>query len=76
MKPEALAAIISGCGVLVSFGGSAFIAGARWGGVNAKIDQLATQQGNAATKDDMQRSNERLARIEGMFELRIRDGSP
>jgi hypothetical protein len=43
--------------LFASWGGSAFIAGMRWGSINSSI----------------QDQNQRLARIEGMFELKLKD---
>lgn len=65
--------VIALAGVLVSAVVAAFIAGSRWGAVSGKVDQLAANQVNAATKHDLQGMSERLARIEGMFELKLRD---
>lgn len=76
MHSEALiSAVIALAGVLVSAAVAAFIAGSRWGAVSGKVDQLAATQGNAATKADLQGMSERLARIEGMFELKLRDSA-
>lgn len=45
-------------GVLVSVITSVFVAGSRWGRVESKMESM----------------NDRLAKIEGMFTLRIRGG--
>jgi hypothetical protein len=52
----ALDLAIGAATILVSLGGSAFIAGARWGRVESDMREMAS----------------RLARIEGMFTLRLR----
>lgn len=43
---------------VLSVGSSMFVAGTRWGRVETKMESM----------------NDRLAKIEGMFTLRIRDG--
>jgi hypothetical protein len=49
--------LISACSFIASVGASAFIAGIGWGKVQGDIKSL----------------NEKVARIEGMFTLRLRD---
>lgn len=49
--------IIGACTVVISVGCSMFIAGTRWGTMNGQIRAI----------------NERLAKIEGMFTLRLKD---
>lgn len=70
MNPTALAVVISGSGFILSMAASFFIAGSRWGEVKTKLAQLERQQ---VTTGDMRGMGERLARIEGMFELRLKE---
>lgn len=73
MTPTEISLIISVATLLLSAATSAFIAGSRWGRVNGKLDGLEHGQRDRATKADLHALTERLARIEGMFELRIKD---
>ena len=57
MSPVTMALLISGAGVVVSVCSSMFVAGSRWGRVEG----------------DMRNVSDRLARIEGMFTLQLRD---
>lgn len=77
MNAVLVSAGISGLGLVLSVLASAFIAGTRWGSVKAKLDSLERGQADRATKDDLHSVTERLAKIEGMFELRLKgqDGS-
>lgn len=58
MSPEEISVIISLVGVILSVVLSVFIAGTKWGRVESKMEFMS----------------DRLAKIEGMFTLRIRDG--
>lgn len=49
--------VIGLCTVILSLAGSAFIAGTRWGRIETEIRAMS----------------DRLAKIEGMFTLRLRD---
>lgn len=73
MSQTEISLIIGLLTMLLSVGSSAFIAGSRWGRVNGKLDQLERGQRDRATKTDVQSMAERIARIEGMFELRLKD---
>lgn len=77
MSQYLISGAISGLGLVLSVTASAFIAGSRWGTVKAQLDQLQRGQSDRATKTDLHSVTERLARIEGMFELRLKgpDGS-
>lgn len=57
MSPTALSLVIAAVGVLVSVCSSMFVAGSRWGRIEG----------------DMRGMSERLARIEGMFTLKLRE---
>jgi hypothetical protein len=70
MSPDLVAALISGAGFLLSVSGSFFIAGSRWGEVKAKLAELERDK---VTTGDVRAMGERLARIEGMFELKLRE---
>jgi len=69
MSPEAQAAIISAVISGSGFLGSVFIAGSRWGEVKTKLTDL---QSNRVTSSDIQSLSERMARVEGMFELKLK----
>jgi hypothetical protein len=60
MTPVSLQLLISAGGVLVSVCCSMFVAGSRWGRVEG----------------DMRSVSDRLARIEGMFTLKLRQPDP
>lgn len=57
MSPVSLEILISAVGVIVSICCSMFVAGSRWGRVEG----------------DMRSMSDRLAKIEGMFTLKLRD---
>lgn len=63
---------ISAAGVIISAVIATFIAGTRWGEVKRDIATLKQGQQDRATKADVQAVDLRLARIEGMFEIRLR----
>jgi hypothetical protein len=56
--------------IAISLGGSAFIAGTRWGEVQVKLTELERDK---VTTTDVHAVTERLAKIEGMFTLKLRD---
>jgi cytochrome oxidase Cu insertion factor (SCO1/SenC/PrrC family) len=58
MNPTSVSILIAAVGVIVSICSSVFVAGARWGRVEG----------------DMRSMSDRLAKIEGMFTLKLRDG--
>jgi hypothetical protein len=57
MSPVTLTLLISGAGVVLSVCSSMFVAGSRWGRIEG----------------DMRSISDRLAKIEGMFTLQLRD---
>jgi len=57
MSPTSLSILIAVVGVVVSICSSMFVAGSRWGRIEG----------------DMRGMSERLARIEGMFTLKLRE---
>jgi len=69
VTPEATSAAISAAGFICSVAGSFFIAGSRWGEVRTKLNDLQT---NRVTSSDIQSLSERMARVEGMFELKLK----
>lgn len=73
MSQTEISLIIAAITLLLSVVSSAFIAGSRWGRVNMKLEGLERGQQDSATTSDLHGLTERLARIEGMFELRIKD---
>jgi hypothetical protein len=70
VSPEAVSALISATGFLLSIACSFFIAGSRWGEVKTKLAELERDK---VTQGDVRAMGERLARIEGMFELKLRE---
>lgn len=64
-------AVISLGGIIVSIISAVFIAGTRWGNVNARLTNLET---HSASKEDLQGVKESLAEIKGMFHLTLKDG--
>jgi hypothetical protein len=57
VNPTSISILIAGVGVIISICSSVFVAGARWGRVEG----------------DMRSMSDRLAKIEGMFTLKLRD---
>jgi hypothetical protein len=74
VNATAVIIIVDVASVLVSWVGAAFIAGSRWGQVRGDLDALRREKDTHATSAEVRSIAERLARIEGMFELRLRDG--
>jgi hypothetical protein len=57
VNPTSISILIAGVGVIISICSSVFVAGARWGRVEG----------------DMRSMSDRLAKIEGMFTLKLLD---
>jgi len=74
LSPVTLAAIIAIASVIISWVGSAFIAGYRWGSVKTRLDMVENSLGNLATKEQLSGVKEDVAEIKGMFRLTPRDG--
>lgn len=72
MSATALATLISGVGLVLSWGGSAFIAGYRWGTVKSRLDQLESSTQAMATKEQLAGVKEDVAEIKGMFRMTLR----
>lgn len=72
MNATALATLISGVGLVLSWGGSAFIAGYRWGTVKSRLDQLESSTQAMATKEQLAGVKEDVAEIKGMFRMTLR----
>lgn len=75
MPPDAIAIGITAFGIIVSWGGSAFIAGYRWGSVKTRLDLLENSVQAMATKEQLSGVKEDLAEIKGMFRMVPKDGS-
>ena len=75
LSPDAVAAIVGASSIVISWGGSAFIAGARWGSVKTRLDMLETQYTQLATKEQLAGVKEDLAEIKGMFRMVPKEGS-
>lgn len=72
MTPDAVAALIAGgCGA-VSLIGSAFISGARWGSVKARLAMVEKGQDAMATKEQLAGVKQDVAEIKGMFRMTLR----
>jgi hypothetical protein len=70
VNPTAAEVVIAVAGFVLSVASSFFIAGSRWGEVKAKLAELERDK---VTTGDVRAMGERLARIEGMFELKLRE---
>lgn len=64
--------VISLIGLLLSFGGAAAISGRMLGSLSQRVEALEKDYQLLATKTDINHLAEKLAKIEGMFELRLR----
>ena len=62
--------LIATAGVVVSVICSVFVAGSRWGRVTTQLEELKRER---VTRSDVSGIGERLARIEGMFELKLKE---
>ena len=72
MSPEGWAVIISATGLVMSWGGSAFIAGYRWGSVKTRLDIMEAGMTAHATKEQLAGGKEDVAEIKGMFRMTLR----
>lgn len=77
MTPVDLASWITAGGVVISVGASLLITGIRWGRLEARQKMVEKNQeylqANMITRDQGANMLERLARIEGMFELKLKE---
>lgn len=65
--------VIGAITFVLSVSVSAFISGSKWGMVTTKLDVMEKQQAKAATTDDLHSMDNRLARIEGLFEMKLKE---
>lgn len=72
VSPQAWAAVIAGVGVIMSLIGAAVVVSYRVGRIEAEL-RAASSSAQTATAAAINGMTERLARIEGMFELRLKD---
>lgn len=72
VSPQAWAAVIAGVGVIMSLIGAAVVVSYRVGRIEAEL-RAAASSAQTATAAAINGMTERLARIEGMFELRLKD---
>lgn len=72
MSAQAWAAVIAGVGILLSVLGAAAVVSYRIGKIEAEL-RAAASSAQTATATAINGMTERLARIEGMFELRLKD---
>jgi len=72
MTPDSLTALIATGGFVASVTSSAFISGSKWGQASTRLRAIEHSQEQHATKADVGAIAERVARIEGMFELRLK----
>jgi len=76
MSPEAVAAVISACGVILSLAGSFYVAGRRDGRIDIRLAMLEADREKMATKDQMASLKEDIAEIKGMFRMIPREAPP
>ncbi len=74
MSPPSSELLLSGLTFIASVVVSVFLAGTRWGAVQAELAQLRRDNATIVRTSDLQPVNERIARIEGMFEMRLKNG--
>jgi hypothetical protein len=67
-----LQVIIAIIAVLVSWIGSAFIVGYRWGNVSTRLTNLEKTVDTMATKEQLAGVKEDVAEIKGMFRMTLR----
>ena len=72
MTPPEIETTVAVVTVVVSWIGSAFIAGVRFGTVSARLDQLERTQATLATKEQLGEVSKDVAEIKGMFRLTLR----
>lgn len=75
MSPEVVGLIFGVVSLALSWAGSAFIVGYRWGTVKTRLDMVENSIGHMATKDQIAGIKEDVAEIKGMFRMTLRDGS-
>lgn len=75
MSPVELGLVFSGITLVLSWGGSAFIAGYRWGSVKTRLDMVEKNMGHMATREQLAGVKEDVAEIKGMFRMTLRDGA-
>lgn len=73
MSAVAESAIIALVGLVLSIISAVFVAGARWGVVQARLEQLGRADQDHASKADVAAVREQLAEIRGMFRLTLND---
>lgn len=73
MNAVSVTLLISGGGLVLSLIGSAYISGARWGGVVARLTALESSMPTLATREQLSGVKEDLAEIKGMFRMVPRD---
>lgn len=75
VSPDAVTLGITAAGIGISWAGSAFIAGYRWGTVKTRLDVLEISVSNSASREQLSGVKEDLAEIKGMFRMVPKDGS-
>ena len=75
MNPVGTQLVIGAITLFLSWGGSAFIAGYRWGSVKTRLDVMESGMATMATKDQLSGVKEDVAEIKGMFTMTLRDGT-
>ena len=75
MTPQAWTAVIAGVGIVLSICGAAIVTSYRVGKIEAEL-RAAASSAQAATTAAINSLAEKFARIEGMFELRLKDWPP
>ena len=72
MTPVELQIVIALIAVLVSWIGSAFIVGYRWGNVSTRLHMIEQRTDTMATKEQLAGVKEDVAEIKGMFRMTLR----
>jgi hypothetical protein len=67
--------VLAAVTLVMSWAGSAFIAGYRWGSVKTRMDVMENAMPTLATKDQLAGVKEDVAEIKGMFRMTLRDGA-
>lgn len=73
-SPASSELFVSGVTFIASVVVSVFLAGTRWGAVQAELEQLRRDNQTIARVSDLQALSERMAKVEGMFEMRLKNG--
>jgi hypothetical protein len=59
--------------IIVSIVATSVIIGIKWGGIQSDVRYIKDALGGFVTKDDLIVVKEKLARIDGMFEMKLKE---